>query len=281
MKLNLRVLGMLITLTAWSANSQTAGGTGADATGNPPPGVQNQQPIEPGQPNPNGLPPAQLNQDAGVKVFDRTNQTSIKVQDQAMTEADQILLRQIREQLAPHLRVSGTRAPVAFNVHEGDVTLVGIVPSNEEKKQIETLVQQIPGVVNVVDQLVVGNAGEYVASVDQPQVIDQAGGAAISAEADVPPVVPPQVVEVPAPETPAVIVVPPPTVRTTAAVESKFPESRPGTWSSGTNLPPTGIVIERVYETNTAPSGLGLQDIPPEWKKIPRLLPPGFWDPKN
>lgn len=281
MKLNLRVLGMLIALTAWSANSQTAGGTGADATGNLPPGVQNQQPIEPGQPNPTGLPPAQLNQDANVNASNLTNQTSIKMQDKAITEADQTLLRQIREQLAPQLRVSGARAPVAFNVHEGDVTLVGIVPSNEERKQIETLVQQTPGVVNVVNQLVVGNAGEYVASVGQPQVIDQAGGAAISAEADVPAVVPPQVVEVPVPEAPAVIVVPPPAVSTTAAIESKFPETRPGTWPSATNLPPTGIVIERVYETNAAPSGLGPQDILPEWKKIPRLLPPGLWDPKS
>ena len=53
--------------------------------------------------------------------------------------------------------------PVHFVCREGVVTLVGIVPNEQQKQQIFQLVQRTPGVVQVVNQLQVNlNAAQAI-----------------------------------------------------------------------------------------------------------------------
>lgn len=86
-----------------------------------------------------------------------TNQI-FAIQDQAVTIPDQRLLVQVRLRAAP---VMGAMAPslgfmpVHFLVQQNVVTVVGEVVAEPQKQQIIELVQQTPGVVQVVDKLTV------------------------------------------------------------------------------------------------------------------------------
>jgi len=82
--------------------------------------------------------------------------------DQALSDSDRRLLSELRtavygasQRPAP---LSGT--VVNFILRDGVVRLVGIVPNAEEQKRIESIVQQIPGVVRVYDALQIGVQAE-------------------------------------------------------------------------------------------------------------------------
>lgn len=79
--------------------------------------------------------------------------TTTLTQDRAFTAADQRLLIQVRQQVLPIIGATEASSPVRFVLRNGLVTLVGTVPSAEQKQRIVTLVQQTPGVAQVVDQL--------------------------------------------------------------------------------------------------------------------------------
>lgn len=65
--------------------------------------------------------------------------------------ADQVLVARVRELVLPQIQVSG----IDFRCHDGFVTVIGTVPQPELKEQLVTLVRQVPGVVNVTDQVTV------------------------------------------------------------------------------------------------------------------------------
>jgi osmotically-inducible protein OsmY len=87
-----------------------------------------------------------------------SNQTSVAFQDRALTAADQTLLVQIRQTVISRLQPVGAWSPaVHFQVNNGVVTLMGAVTTVQISQQVETTVTQVPGVVRVVNRLVVGN----------------------------------------------------------------------------------------------------------------------------
>jgi osmotically-inducible protein OsmY len=92
----------------------------------------------------------------GTNLATLTNQATATTQDQAFTAQDKTLLVQLRQTILPQLQAANSSAPVNFAVRQGVVTLTGTVPSAQVRQQIETLVTQTPGVVQVVDQLSVG-----------------------------------------------------------------------------------------------------------------------------
>jgi hypothetical protein len=80
------------------------------------------------------------------------------MRDQALSEPDRRLLGQIRIAV---FGPSGAPAPlggtaVNFILRDGAVRIVGFVPNVEEQKRIESIVQQVPGVVRVYDALQIG-----------------------------------------------------------------------------------------------------------------------------
>lgn len=89
------------------------------------------------------------------RVFSVTNSTPI-FQDQAFTPADARLLTQIRQAVVGQIRTVGVLSPVHFIVRDGVVTLVGVLPRDEERQRLVTIVQGVPGVVRVIDQIQVG-----------------------------------------------------------------------------------------------------------------------------
>jgi osmotically-inducible protein OsmY len=72
--------------------------------------------------------------------------------DQAATENDRVILAQIR-QVIP--QTAGAWEPVSFDVRQGTVGIVGIVPTTQESQRIATVVQQVPGVVRTSNTLIV------------------------------------------------------------------------------------------------------------------------------
>src|ERR1051326_7958001 len=66
-------------------------------------------------------------------------------------DSDQILLTRVRERVLPQIQISG----IDFQCHGGVVTVIGAVPREDEKERLVTLVRQVPGVVNVTDQVTV------------------------------------------------------------------------------------------------------------------------------
>ncbi len=91
------------------------------------------------------------------RVFSGTNSTPL-LQDQAFTPADRQLLSRIRQAVVGQIRTVGIMAPVHFIVQEGVVTMVGVLPRDEERQRLLTVVQGIPGVVRVIDQIQVGGS---------------------------------------------------------------------------------------------------------------------------
>jgi BON domain len=78
--------------------------------------------------------------------------------DQAISEGDRQLLVQIRTAVFGTAQVTATTgAPdVHFILRDGAVRIVGVVPTPDEQRRIETAVQQVPGVVRVFNALQVG-----------------------------------------------------------------------------------------------------------------------------
>jgi osmotically-inducible protein OsmY len=74
--------------------------------------------------------------------------------DQAATENDRVILSQIR-QVIPLSPPSGPWTPVSFDVRQGAVGIIGIVPTTQESQRIETTVRQVPGVVQTSNTLIV------------------------------------------------------------------------------------------------------------------------------
>jgi osmotically-inducible protein OsmY len=74
--------------------------------------------------------------------------------DQAASESDRVILTQIR-QVIPLSQPSAPWTPVSFDVRQGAVGIVGIVPTTQESQRIETTVRQVPGVVRTSNTLIV------------------------------------------------------------------------------------------------------------------------------
>jgi hypothetical protein len=95
--------------------------------------------------------------------------STLATQDKAFTAADQKLLFEVRKQALPVIGASEWASPVHFQLQNGVVTLVGLVPSVEQQQRLMSLVQQTPGVTRVINQLTV-----------DPNANVQAGAAGIS-----------------------------------------------------------------------------------------------------
>lgn len=196
MKLNLVVL-LSVSQLAISGYSQTAGGptgpTSPGAGGTPPPTLN--QGIGPNSPEAQRrnqpAPPNQIlsEQIVATNALATTNQIAVTnlpptsqpgftnrimatngqglltngsafMRDQAISDGDRRLLVQIRTVVfgssqAP-APLGGTA--VHFILRDGAVRIIGFVPTPEEQKRIETVVQQVPGVVRVYNALQVGTA---------------------------------------------------------------------------------------------------------------------------
>jgi osmotically-inducible protein OsmY len=82
----------------------------------------------------------------------------------AAVSQDQVLSLRVRRAIVPQIQVAGNPVPVDFHAQQGVVTVVGTVSSIEQKRQIAALVQQVPGVVQVQDRMIVaGTAGANAA----------------------------------------------------------------------------------------------------------------------
>lgn len=115
--------------------------------------------------------PNQLNLESNRFSFQTNSSRSVVTQDHAGTVADQALLIQVRQRVVPRIQGMSPWAPVHFDVHDGVVTVLGAVASPVLQKQIVALVQQTPGVVNVVDQLTTTTTTEKVTVSPQDQVL--------------------------------------------------------------------------------------------------------------
>jgi len=82
------------------------------------------------------------------------NELSTLPPDQAATENDRLILTQIR-QIIPLSQPPAPWTPVSFDVRQGVVGIVGIVPAVQESQRIETTVRQVPGVVRISNTLIV------------------------------------------------------------------------------------------------------------------------------
>jgi osmotically-inducible protein OsmY len=95
---------------------------------------------------------ATVSQMAGVSGVE--NGLNTLPADQAASENDRVILTQIR-QVIPLSQPSGPWTPVSFDVRQGAVGIVGIVPTTQESQRIETTVRQVPGVVRTSNTLIV------------------------------------------------------------------------------------------------------------------------------
>ncbi len=87
------------------------------------------------------------------------NTSQNPIQDLAATPVDQAIVARIRQVVQPqNNRLPASLTPVHLSAQNGVVTLMGYVPTAEEKRRISTLSQRIPGVTRVVDQLSVATA---------------------------------------------------------------------------------------------------------------------------
>jgi hypothetical protein len=66
-------------------------------------------------------------------------------------DSDEALLTRVRETVLSQIQVNG----IDFQCHGGVITVIGVVPQPEVKQRLVTLVRQVPGVVNVTDQVTV------------------------------------------------------------------------------------------------------------------------------
>jgi osmotically-inducible protein OsmY len=91
------------------------------------------------------------------------NGLSTLPQDQALTENDRVILTQIR-QVIPQTPTGSAWMPLTFDVRQGTVGIAGIVPSTQESQRVETVVRQVPGVVQASNQLVVDTSSSSSSS---------------------------------------------------------------------------------------------------------------------
>jgi hypothetical protein len=83
-----------------------------------------------------------------------TNTSTTVARDQAITQADRRLLVQVRRAVQSRLpSARAAYAPVHFIVNNGVVTLVGEVAEAQQKQEVVTLVQGLPGITRVVDEI--------------------------------------------------------------------------------------------------------------------------------
>jgi hypothetical protein len=76
--------------------------------------------------------------------------------DVAFTAADKQLLTRIRQTVSTQITRVGTLSTVRYVVRDGLVRIVGFVRTTEESQRIATIVQSIPGVLRVENQLQTG-----------------------------------------------------------------------------------------------------------------------------
>jgi len=66
-------------------------------------------------------------------------------------DADQVLVARVRETVLPQIQVDG----IDFRCRGGVITVIGTVPQPAVRERLITLVKQVPGVVNVTDQVAI------------------------------------------------------------------------------------------------------------------------------
>lgn len=74
---------------------------------------------------------------------------------------DQALLLRVRETVLPQV-TSGSKTPVDFTARNGVVTVVGTVPTSEDAARVAKLVQQVPGVAQVKNRLLISSGSSGV-----------------------------------------------------------------------------------------------------------------------
>jgi len=86
--------------------------------------------------------------------------------DPNASETDQELLYRLRQSVLPQVAGGNTVSPVDFSVRDGQVTLVGRASSPEEAARVQKLVQQVPGVEQIKNELLISgsNGGSVSAS---------------------------------------------------------------------------------------------------------------------
>jgi len=72
---------------------------------------------------------------------------------QGATEADRAVGQQITQQLRTDSSLAAVLPLIRINIENGKATLRGSVKSEDQKKQIETSIQQVTGVTSVDNQL--------------------------------------------------------------------------------------------------------------------------------
>ena len=121
---------------------------------------------------PNGNTPAGTNgPTAGTNAPTAGTNQLTGLQDQALTPVDRTLLLAIRQAVQAQVPNPAAFSPVSFEVRNGVVTLAGQVQNASTEEQLESLVQQVPGVTGIIDHLVVaGTPGAAQAGIGQPGV---------------------------------------------------------------------------------------------------------------
>ena len=149
--------------TAFSTNGQAAGGSATASGGgtvNTPAQVRPMTPNTGAERQNTVTPPVlQGSNLSATGSASGTNQvdSNFVFRDQAVTASDQTLLAALRQKVEIQLGITPPAAmPVHFFINNGIVTLVGVVPNDMENQRILLMIQQTPGVVQVVDRLHVG-----------------------------------------------------------------------------------------------------------------------------
>jgi BON domain-containing protein len=126
-----------------------------------------------GNPNPSGLTPT--SRDPRTQRVYATgnaaaaNSAGATPPNQASTPFDRGMATRLNQRLQSQGVAPATSANVQFTTSGGQVTLVGSVPTVEDKARIVGIIQGSPGVVGVTDQLTVGGSGaSATGTADQP-----------------------------------------------------------------------------------------------------------------
>jgi hypothetical protein len=122
---------------------QASAGTNGTAAG-----ATNQNPQAGTGSNTNGVP--------ATNIVSTTNQTTIQTRDRAVTQFDRNLIIQVRQRLyQKDPGTSGSWGAVTFASQSGTMLVSGAVATELAKRNLISLVQNTPGVVSVMDQVVV------------------------------------------------------------------------------------------------------------------------------
>lgn len=107
-----------------------------------------------------------------TNTFSFTNTVAFTLQDVATTPTDRSLLVQIRQTISVQPIGIGPWAPIHFRAREGNVTIVGFVPSPDVGQQVASVVQTVPGVSQVINDLEV-LAQDVAATVADQTLLNQ------------------------------------------------------------------------------------------------------------